>query len=573
MFASNSNNQNRSSGLAPAIVDTLQQLEDKAYKLLAAKSSPVDKYMFLSFIRSTNVDLFFRLVLKHLTEIAPIIYTPTIGEVCQNFSNLYSFLAPPGNVNGLYIPIDQVDNIDGIINNYIHSSSNVQIPEITVITDGSRILGLGDLGLNGMGIPIGKLQLYVAGAGLNPHKTLPIVLDFGTNNETYLNDPNYLGLKRRRPDEAEFYSCIDKVLKGLNRNFPKMFIQFEDFSTDNAFGILEKYRNKYLCFNDDIQGTGSVIMSGFINAIRLSGKSPLDHKILFCGAGSAAVGVADCLVEYFVFDCGISYDKARSMFYLVDTKGLITLNRGDNLAKHKVPYARKDNGILQYKTLEESIQYVKPTAIIGLSTVHGHFSPQIISRLTELNSPNRPIIFPLSNPETKAECTFEDAMIYSNNSVIFASGTAFPKYTIPGTSITRTPGQGNNMYVFPSIGLGSVLANPKHVTNSMIYSISKALANSLNASEKESENLYPELDRLREVSAELTSAFIHQSVAEGLAQDEFWINLATTSPVNGPAPTKENPTGSFSQSVLRAVKEKMWSPAEFLKVKEIKSNM
>ncbi|OMH85389.1 NADP-dependent malic enzyme [Zancudomyces culisetae] len=548
-------------GLMPVGVDTIKMQEDRALSELERRGSSMDKYMFLSWVRNNNPNLFYRLVINNLALIAPIIYTPTIGEVCLQYSNVYPFLSPCDRVNGLYISIDEVDKMDEIVRNYKeHSEPSSQDPKICVITDGSRILGLGDLGVNGMGIPVGKLQLYVAGAGLNPKECLPIIVDFGTNNQAYLNDSRYLGLRRARPDDDLFYSAMEKVITGLKKGFPDMFIQFEDFSTDHAFGLLRKWREKVMCFNDDIQGTGAVIMAGFINAIAQSGLPAKEHRLLFVGAGSAAIGVADTLRRCIMTDYDISEDDAKKMFWLTDTKGLVTANRGDKLAAQKVYYARHDNGNTQCKTLAEVVKYVKPTVLIGLSTVKGEFSREILESVNNINKENRPIVFPLSNPETKAECTFAEAMQYTNNRVIFASGTAFPPYTVPGTNKTIVPGQGNNMYIFPSIGLGSVLAKPRMVTDTAIYALSKALANSLNEQEKADGNLYPSIDRLRKVALSLTAAIIHQFVVEGLAQDEKWIALVKDNTDPKYLDPNRKPDGYFCDALREEVNRCSWSP-------------
>ncbi|KAJ2384853.1 hypothetical protein GGI23_006839, partial [Coemansia sp. RSA 2559] len=392
-------------GLVPSGVENFEQQEQRALEQLNMKSTSLEKYIFLSWLRTTNINLFYRLVLHNLKEIAPVIYTPTVGQACQEYSHIYPFLAPPNAVDGLYVPLTEVDNIDEIIANYRESIAEGEEPEITVITDGSRILGLGDLGMNGMGIPVGKLQLYVAAAGLNPDRCLPIVLDFGTDTAKYLEDPLYLGLRQRRPDDSAFYAAANRVVQALHAAFPDMFIQFEDFSTDHAFGLLDEWRHKALCFNDDIQGTGCVILGGFISAVEQAGIPAQDHRILFFGAGSAGVGVAKQLVDYFVIEHKIPEDKAKAMFWFVDSCGLITTNRGDKLAKHKVYFARNDNGDTQCENLADALEYVKPTALVGLSTIHKAFNEKILTRMSEINAENRPIIFPLSNPETKAECS------------------------------------------------------------------------------------------------------------------------------------------------------------------------
>ncbi|KAJ1959683.1 hypothetical protein GGI12_004211, partial [Dipsacomyces acuminosporus] len=548
-------------GLVPSGVEDFSNQELRALEQLKLKSTNLEKYIFLSWLRTTNINLFYRLVLHNLKEIAPVIYTPTVGQACQEYSHIYPFLAPPNAVDGLYIPLTEVDNIGEIIQNYKESILEEDIPEITVITDGSRILGLGDLGMNGMGIPVGKLQLYVAAAGLHPDRCLPIVLDFGTDTEKYLEDPLYLGIRQHRPKNEAFYKAADKVIAALHSAFPGMFIQFEDFSTDHAFGLLERWRNKILCFNDDIQGTGSVILGGFISAVQQAGIPPTAQRILFVGAGSAGVGVAKQLVDYFVIEHKVPEDKAKAMFWFVDSRGLITANRGDKLAEHKVYFARHDNGDVQCKSLEEAVDYVKPTALIGLSTIYKAFSEDILKRMNDLNQDSRPIIFPLSNPETKAECTFEEAMVHTNNRVLFASGTAFPDYTIPETGEVRVPGQGNNMYVFPAIGLGSVLCKPAWITDSMIFAVSKALANSLTEEERARGELYPRIERIRETSAELAAAFVHQAVREGLAQEAKWVDLVKQND-DAAAGSDAKPDGKFAAAVLQEVKKQMWLPAD-----------
>ncbi|KAJ2558654.1 hypothetical protein EV175_000696 [Coemansia sp. RSA 1933] len=547
-------------GLVPSAVEDFSAQEARAHEQLKNKGSDLEKYIFLSWLRNTNLNLFYRLVLNNLKEIAPIIYTPTVGQACQEFSHIYPFLAPPNAVDGLYIPLNEVDNIDEIIANYKASIPEGCDPETTVITDGSRILGLGDLGMNGMGIPVGKLQLYVAAAGLDPTRCLPIVLDFGTDNPKYLEDPLYLGIREKRPDDNQFYAATEKVLKALTKAFPGIFIQFEDFNTPHAFGLLEKWRDNILCFNDDIQGTGSVILAGFISAIKLAGIPAKDHRILFVGAGSAGVGVAKQLVDYLVIEHKIPEEDAKAMFWFVDSRGVITANRGDTLADHKIYFARHDNGDTQCKDVGEALEYVKPTALIGLSTIYKAFNEKILTRMNQINTACRPIIFPLSNPKTKAECTFEEAMRYTDNRVLFASGTAFPEYTVPETGEVRVPGQGNNMYVFPPIGLGAKLAKPTSITDSLIFAVSKSLSNTLSQEEIARGELYPRIERIRETSAQVAAAFIHQAVREGLAKDQYWIDLVNANPAS--SATSEAPDGTYSQAVLDEVVKRMWAPAE-----------
>lgn len=369
-------------GLIPSAVESIETQAERALIGLRRQAGPLDKYIFLSHIRNTNVRLFYFLVANHFKEIAPIIYTPVVGEACQEYSHIHPFLGATGNPDGLFISLDDLDSLDDLLENYrLALPPPHNNPEIAVITDGSRILGLGDLGVNGMGIPVGKLQLYVGAAGINPSKTLPIALDFGTNTQAILDDPFYLGLRRKRPSDDEFYAAADKVLKAVARKFPGILIQFEDFSSDHAFGLLDKYRDELFCFNDDIQGTGAVILSGLINAVRLSGTPASDQRIVFYGAGSAGIGVAKQIMDYFIHEGGLSEAEARQKFWLIDSKGLITLDRGDKLSFQKSFFARSDNGGVQYQDMLAVLDYVKPTALIGLSSIGGAFTEAVVHLL------------------------------------------------------------------------------------------------------------------------------------------------------------------------------------------------
>ncbi|CAG8470830.1 5293_t:CDS:2, partial [Acaulospora colombiana] len=543
-------------GLLPTAVESLGQQKRRAMQQLHSKSTDLEKYVFLAWLRNTNVRLFYRIVTDELEEITPLIYTPTVGTACLEYSHISPFLAPPGVPDGLFLSIDDLPNLTHMIENYNPYPFDKSLtPQITVITDGSRILGLGDLGVNGMGIPVGKLQLYIAGAGIDPRRTLPITLDLGTNNEKNLNDEFYLGLRRKRANDHEFYPFVDAVIKSLTEVYPDILIQFEDFSSEHAFGLLNKYRENTFCFNDDIQGTGAVILSGFINAVKLVEKdvAPTQHRILFFGAGSAAVGVAKQLLEFFKTEHGMSEEAARELVWLVDTKGLVTQDRGDKLADHKVYFARSDNEGQQYKTLLDVIEYVRPTALIGLSSTGGVFDEEILERMGELN--NNPIIFPLSNPMVNAECTFEDAMRATNNRVIFASGTAFPHYVEPDSGRIRYPGQGNNMYIFPGLGLGAILARPSKITDRQIYASASALAASLTKEEIAQDLLYPVLKRIRHVSAEVAAAVIVEAVDEGLARNHEVISM-----VRGSCAEMKTRRGRKWEKLVKYVEGQMWNP-------------
>ncbi|KAI8339092.1 hypothetical protein BC941DRAFT_394514 [Chlamydoabsidia padenii] len=529
-------------GLSPSRVETLDIQKRRAMRQLRSKSTPLEKYIFMAQMRTTHTHLFYKIVIEELEELAPVIYTPTVGTACLEYSNIYPFLAAPGVSDGLYLT--HQEDVVSMIKQYQPFPNEQFQPEIAVISDGSRILGLGDLGVNGIGIPIGKLQLYVAGAGIDPRKTLPIILDLGTNNQAFLKDDFYLGLRQQRPDDPQFYAAVEHVIQSIHQVYPDILIQFEDWSSEHAFGLLEKYQKKMLCFNDDIQGTGAVILSGVINAIRKvqkeSGVLPPDHRVVFYGAGSAAIGVARQIQDYFQIEHGLSEDQAKKVFWIVDSKGLVTLDRGDKLAQHKVYYARKDNEGKQYKDLMEIIDYVRPTCLIGLSSIPGAFTPAILTRLGKLNE--QPIVFPLSNPATQAECTFAQAMEATSNRVIFASGTAFPAYTVDGK--TYIPGQGNNMYIFPGLGLGAVLAKPSYISDRMIYAAAKALADSLLSEEVAQGWLYPSLHRIRQVSAIVAAAVCREALNEELARSPHLLAL----------------TSEPDAKILDLVVQQMWCP-------------
>ena len=388
----------------------------------------------------------------------------------------------------MYLSFEDRGHIANVIKNW--PEPNV---EITVVTDGSRILGLGDLGINGMGIPIGKLALYTGCAGIRPEHTLPLTIDLGTNNQAFQQDPLYMGSRRDKVSEQEEKEYLDELMAALKDRWPDIVIQFEDWK--NPFPSLERYREDYAMFNDDIQGTGAVIMGGVIGAIKESGIAAKDHRAVFLGSGSAGVGVAKQIVDYFVSE-GLTEEQARSCFYLVDSKGLVTSDRGDKLAEHKIYFSRHDNEGRQFKALDEVIEYVKPTILMGLSTIGGAFTPKILQKMAAWNQ--RPIIFPLSNPSSKSECTFEEAVTHTDGRALFASGSPFQPFRYKNK--VYHPGQGNNMYVFPGIGLGTILSKAVKVTSSMIFASGEALPTILTEEEKEMALLYPDITRIREVS-------------------------------------------------------------------------
>ncbi|KAI1026163.1 hypothetical protein LB504_011281 [Fusarium proliferatum] len=486
-------------GLLPHTMESFETQCARAMKMIQTRQTPIDKYLYLSTLKDQNTDLFYRLLIDNIRELMPLVYTPTIGDVCLQYSSIYT------RPEALYISIKQRKSIRAMLRNW-----PCQDPEICVVTDGSRILGLGDLGINGVGISehqIGKLALYTGAAGIHPSKTLPIVLDCGTNNEENLRDPFYLGLRQKRPSYPEQQAFMDEFMEAAREVFPSMVVQFEDFDSEKAFGYLDRYRNQYRCFNDDIQGTGAVVLGGYIGAVEQSGVPIEEQRLVFMGAGSAGVGVAKQLVEYYTRR-GLSEAAARDKFWLVDTKGLVTKDRGDRLAEHKKYFARTDNNGQQYRTLEEVIEYVKPSALVGLTATFGVFTEPVVRALKhsvqEGGLERRPILFPLSNPLTKAECTFEQAIEWTEGTVLFASGSPFnPVKAKFGDETHHTvyhPNQGNNVYIFPGLGLGAILAKASRVTDEMVYTSAAALAGSLNADEVHKGLIYPRIERVRDAS-------------------------------------------------------------------------
>jgi len=444
---------------------------------------------------------------SNIKALTPLIYTPTVGEACQRWSELYT------QPEGLYLSFEDRGHLHSVIQNWQHDV------EIAVVTDGSRILGLGDLGINGMGIPVGKLSLYTACAGIHPLKTLPITLDLGTATESIRNDPLYMGMRRGKVTAEEEKEFLDEMMAALTERWPSIVIQYEDFK--NPFPSLERYQDTYTMFNDDIQGTGAVILGGFINAVKQSGTAPKDQRAVFLGAGSAGVGVAKQLAQFFQKE-GLSEDEARKRFWFVDSQGLVTNDRPGKLAEHKVYFARDDNEGQQYKTLEDIIEYVKPTILMGLSTIGGAFTPKILQRMAELN--DRPVIFPLSNPSSKSECTFEEAITHTKGKCLFASGSPFSTFNYEGKDLV--PGQGNNMYVFPGIGLGAILSKSVNVTQNMIYASAEALSTSLLPEEIEQHWLYPNISRIREVSVTVTRGVIRAAQKDHMDRELALRNLS-----------------------------------------------
>ncbi|KAF9696325.1 hypothetical protein EKO04_005589 [Ascochyta lentis] len=494
-------------GLTPPAVESFDVQAQRCLRLLAMKTTPIEKFQYLTHLKASNVHLFYRLLSQNIKELTPLIYTPTVGEACVRWHEIWT------QPEGMYLSFSDRGNLRQILDNWPHDV------EITVLTDGSRILGLGDLGVNGMGIPVGKLSLYTACAGIRPEATLPLTLDLGTNNKALREDPLYMGSRVPKVTAEEEKEFLDELMAALTDKWPNIVIQFEDFK--NPFPALERYQNTYSMFNDDVQGTGAVIVGGFINAVKASGVPVKDHKAIFLGAGSAGVGVAKQIVEFFKKE-GLTEEEARRKFWFVDSNGLVTQDRGDKLAEHKVYFARDDNNGRQYQSLARLIDYVQPTILMGLSTIGGAFNKEILQKMAKLN--DHPVIFPLSNPSSKSECTFEEAVLNTEGRCLFASGSPFPSMEYNGKLLT--PGQGNNMYVFPGIGLGAILSKATSVTQDMIYASAESLSTSLNEQEVADGWLYPDIRRIREVSVVVTRGVIRAAQQNGVDRASELRNLS-----------------------------------------------
>ena len=460
------------------------------------KTTDLEKYLYLSGVQNRNENLFYRVLMDNMQELMPIIYTPTVGQACQEYSRIFS------ESRGIFISKYDRGRIKKILKNWPHK--NVRV---IVVTDGERILGLGDLGANGMGIPIGKLSLYTACAGIDPKGCLPVTIDVGTNNQDLLNAPDYIGLPESRLRGKEYDALIDEFMAAASKAFPGVMIQMEDFGNVNAFRLLEKYRNQYCMFNDDIQGTASVALAGLYSALRITGGKISRQKLLFLGAGEAAIGIGD-LVSSAMMEEGLSLSEARANCWFVDSKGLVVKSRTD-LAEHKKPYA---HDFPFHQDLLSAVEALKPTAIIGVSGQPRTFTPAIIEAMARINE--RPIIFALSNPTSKAECTSEEAYRHTKGHAIFASGSPFPAVTMDGR--TFVPGQANNAYIFPGVGLGVIASEASRVTDEMFTAAAKTLVAQVTEEDLQTGCLFPSLNRIREVSANIALAVAKVVFARGL---------------------------------------------------------
>ena len=445
-----------------------------------------------------NEHLFYRTVMEHVEEMMPIIYTPTVGEACVKFGHI--FRRP----RGLYVTDLDRGRVKRILENWPERNIGM-----IVVTDGERILGLGDLGANGMGIPIGKLSLYTACAGVHPARCLPVTIDVGTNQAGIRNDPLYLGLLQERVRGAPYDELVEEFVVAVQEVFPEAVIQFEDFATENAIHLLARFRDRVCCFNDDIQGTAAVTLAGLLSAARITGQPITEQRVLFLGAGSAATGIADLIVSAMVRE-GIPLAEARTHCWFLDSRGLVVQSR-TGLAEYKLPYAHDHSPATDLLAAVESL---RPTAIVGVSAQPRTFTEPVIRAMARINA--RPLIFPLSNPTSKSECTALEAYQWSEGRAVFASGSPFEPVRLGER--TLVPGQGNNAYIFPGVGLGLIVARAKRVTDAMFHAAARTLATGVSQASLDSGLLFPRLRDIRQVSAAIAEAVAEVAWAEGLAR-------------------------------------------------------
>lgn len=466
-------------GLIPYAVSTLESQTERVLENLRRKENDIEKYIFLMSLHDRNERLFHHVAVENIDEILPLIYTPTVGQACREFAHI--FRRP----RGFYITPEDKGQIRAMFDNWPEDDVRV-----IVVTDGQRVLGLGDLGANGMGIPIGKLALYTACAGIHPRQCMPIMLDVGTNNAALREDPLYLGYPHERLTGEAYGELVDEFVAAATDKFPDVLIQFEDFLTPNAYGLLNRYRDDVLCFNDDIQGTAAVSLAGVYASARATKKNFKDLRIMFLGAGSAATGIGD-LMAYALEAEGVAPEEARRRLWFVDINGLVVAGR-DDLAPHNLPYAHDHPQASFLGALDE----IKPDVLIGATGAPGTFNEAVIKKMAEINE--TPVIFALSNPTSRAECTAEQAYAWSQGRAVFSSGSPFPPVLVNGQA--RRPGQGNNAYIFPGIGLAALAARAKRLPEEAFLTAAHALAHFVSDQDIAEGALYPRLSEIRRVS-------------------------------------------------------------------------
>lgn len=494
-------------GLIPYHVSTLEEQVHRRYQNFKAQTSDLTRHLFLSALHNRNEVLFYRLVSEHITEMLPYIYTPTVGDVSLHYSYLYT------EPRGIYLAYPHRDKIEEIIQNI----SRDQI-DVIVVTDGERILGLGDLGTGGMAIPVGKLTLYTVFGGIHPGRTLPIMLDVGTNNPTLLNDPFYIGWRKSRISGKEYDAFIDRFVKAVKKRFPKVLLQWEDFGRDHAGPLLEKYRHQICSFNDDIQGTASVALAALLTAIKINHAELRQQRIVIFGGGSAGIGIANHFLGA-MMAAGISHEKALQEIYVIDIQGLIHQGLSD-IPSHQQPFARPEKDLLKWKVSSKShislldvVKEVRPTVLIGVSAQGGAFTEEVITKMAQYVE--RPIIFPLSNPTSKCEAHPADLLQWTKGKAIIATGSPFPEVSYEGKKIGIA--QCNNVYIFPGVGLGVIACKAKEVSETMFYKAAEILSSHSPMLHTPAGTLFPAFQKLPAISREIALAVVKVAQDEGLA--------------------------------------------------------
>jgi malate dehydrogenase (oxaloacetate-decarboxylating)(NADP+) len=485
-------------GLLPPAVTTMPLQIARRHAEIAALENDLQKYLVLSDLQVRNETLYYAILMSDPATYMPIVYTPTVGEACQKFGHI--FRAP----RGIYLPISARGRLKDLLSNWPEKDVR-----FIVVTDGERILGLGDLGAGGMGIPIGKLSLYTACAGVPPPCCLPIVLDVGTNNQVLLDDPLYLGLRQQRVRGADYLAFVDEFVAAVQQLYPKCCIQWEDFANFNAVPILARYRDKICTFNDDIQGTAGVALAGIYGALRLTGGKLSEQRFLFLGAGSAATGIAE-LISLAMEQEGMDPAAARRRNALFDINGLLVTSRTD-LADFQKPFAQEHPPV---STFVEAVEALRPTGIIGVSTVPKLFNREVIQAMARINE--RPIIFPYSNPTSRSECTAEEAYKWSEGRAVFASGSPFPPVEINGRRFV--PGQGNNVYIFPAMGMAVFATEATRVTEEMFIVAAQAVAEQVTEENLSMGLIYPPQSRILEASLHVAERIAACILEKGLAR-------------------------------------------------------
>ena len=500
-FKSGERDRLRIRGLLPPRRANMKTQKDRILKAIRQEDSDIRKNIILEDVHDRNETLYHRVLVDHMEEMAPLIYTPTVGQACKEFG--MRFRRP----RGMYFTEEDRGHMAAMVYNWPHKDVHV-----ICVTDGSRILGLGDLGANGMGIPIGKLSLYCAAGGIAPHRVLPGVIDVGTDNEELLEDDFYLGVQKKRMKGAKYYQLVDEFMQAVRHRWPNVLVQFEDFSSDKAQILLNHYRHEHLCFNDDIQGTGATTLAGVLGALRALGQEVHDlgkQRIVIAGAGSAGIGVAQVLMQAMI-EQGRTPEEAKDCFFVVDATGLLGVENNDNLSHEQREFTRTEDGGMP---LDEVVKKYKPTMLLGMTGVGGLFKEEIIREMAA--NCERPVLFPLSNPTIKAECTAEQAFEWTNGKCIFASGSPFDPVSIDGK--TFHPTQCNNMYIFPGLGLGATLCGAERVSDKMLYVAAEALANFVTDEDLVAGKVFPPLSQIRDVSRRVAVAVIQQAMEEGQA--------------------------------------------------------